>query len=93
MHNFRLKLYHFLIYIVYIILAGFTSTRSRFEPITFSPLLPYYFKVMIFFYRFSYLTRMAKIIYQLDDIQMLTDIAHKISDFEMEEGMAKVINL
>ena len=36
---------------------------------------------------------MAKIIYQLDDIQMLTDIAHKISDFEMEEGMAKVVNL
>jgi hypothetical protein len=40
--------------------------------------------------RYQYLTRMASIIYKVDEITTLNDIAEAVSEFELEEEFNKV---
>ena len=46
----------------------------------------------IFFpmFRYNYLTRMASIIYQVEELTTLNEIAEIVSEFELEEEFSKV---
>ena len=41
-------------------------------------------------FRYNYLTRMASIIYQVEELTTLNEIAEIVSEFELEEEFSKV---
>ena len=47
---------------------------------------PYIFPM----FRYNYLTRMASIIYQVEELTTLNEIAEIVSEFELEEEFSKV---